>query len=680
MNDFFKGLIAFLFCFVAGLNTQAQVLDKSWKSITELKDENWFASKEAKAVAENVLLYQRNIGGWPKNIQMQKPLSDAQKKELLALKTSTEGCTTDNSATCQEMLFLSKIYKQQPDESYKKAFLSGLDYLLKAQYENGGWPQFYPLKKGYYTHITYNDDSMVNILTILKEIKDKTDYYSIKPSEEIVAKTKLAFDKGIDCIIKSQYKQNGVLTAWCAQHDETTFLPAKARAYELPSLSGKESAKIVLLLMSIENPSKEIITAVNSAVAWFEKVKIEGLREDRSLNEKGKVSDKKMVADANAPAIWARFMELDSNKPFFSDRDGVKKYSLSEIGDERRNGYSWYTNEPKEVLKGYEKWKKKGLAELKTTQKEETKAAKNDYNVVVALDGSGDYSSIQAAINNSPSFPYQRVLITIKNGNYHEKVRIPEWNTKVSLIGESKENTIISFDDYYGKIDLGRNSTFLTPTLLVEGNDFKASNLTIQNTAGPVGQAIALSIVADRAVVFNCIISGNQDTLYTSGEGFKQYFKDCFIEGTVDFIFGSATAVFDNCTIHSKSNAYVTAASTPESSKYGFVFMNCKLTAAEKVTEVYFGRPWRINAKTVYLNCEMGNHIKKEGWNNWSKADAEKASFYGEYNSSGSGFQPVSRVAWSHQLKKAEAQAYTLENILGDNNKKLNINWYSNFK
>jgi pectinesterase len=680
MNNFFKGIITLFFCFVAGINMQAQVLDKSWKSITEMKDDNWFASKEAKAVAENVLLYQRNIGGWPKNIQMQKPLSDAQKKELLALKTSTEGCTTDNSATCQEMLFLSKIYKQQPDESYKKAFLSGLDYLLKAQYDNGGWPQFYPLKKGYYTHITYNDDSMVNILNILKEIKDKTDYYSIKPSEEIVAKTKLAFDKGIDCIIKSQYKQNGVLTAWCAQHDETTLLPAKARAYELPSLSGKESAKIVLLLMSIENPSKEIITAVNSAVAWFEKVKITGLREDRSLNEKGKVSDKQMVADANAPALWARFMELEDNKPFFSDRDGVKKYSLSEIGDERRNGYSWYTNEPKEVLKAYEKWKKKLSAELKTTPKEETKAPKNDYNVVVALDGSGDYTSIQTAINNSPSFPYQRVLITIKNGVYHEKVRIPEWNTKISLIGESKEKTIITYDDYYGKINLGRNSTFLTPTLLVEGNDFKAANLTIQNTAGPVGQAIALSVVADRVVVSNCIILGNQDTLYTSGEGFKQYFKDCFIEGTVDFIFGSATAVFDNCTIHSKSNAYVTAASTPESSKYGFVFMNCKLTADEKATEVYLGRPWRINAKTVYLNCEMGKHIRKEGWNNWSKADAEKASFYAEYNCSGPGFQPANRVAWSHQLKKTEAQGYTLENILGDNNKKLNINWYSNFK
>lgn len=304
--------------------------------------------------------------------------------------------------------------------------------------------------------------------------------------------------------------------------------------------------------------------------------------------------------------------------------------------------------------------------------------AKDDYNVVVAQDGTGDYTSIQEAIFNSPSFPYQRVVITIKNGTYHEKVHIPEWNTKISLVGENREKTIISYDDYFGKINLGRNSTFMTPTLLVEGNDCKISNLTVQNSAGPVGQAIALSVQADRVVVLNCTILGNQDTLYVSGEVFKQYFKDCFIEGTVDFIFGGATAVFENCEIHAKSNAYLTAASTPENSKYGFVFMNCKLTAGEKANEVFLGRPWRIYAKTVYLNCQMGNHIRKEGWNNWSKPEAEKTSFYAEYNCSGPGFQPKDRAAWSHQLTKKEAKKYTMENILGGS--KSSVKWYTNFK
>ncbi len=357
MNNFQK-IISALFVFFA-LNASAQVLNKSWKSITEIPDGTWFASDEAKQIAENVLLYQRNIGGWPKNIQIQKPLSDVEKKRLLVLKTDLNEITTDNGATYQEMVFLSKMYRQVPDERYKKAFLLGLDYILEAQYDNGGWPQFYPLKKGYYTHITFNDDSMVNLLKLLKEIKDRTDVYSIKPSDETIKKAEIAFHNGIACILKTQYKQNGVLTSWCAQHDENTFLPAKARAYELPSLSGKESAKIVLLLMSIENPSKEIITAVNSAVAWFEKVKITGFKEDITYNENKKIIDKKVVADPNAPAMWARFMELDTNVPFFCDRDGIKKATLAEIGAERRNGYSWYTNEPKEVLKAYDKWKKK---------------------------------------------------------------------------------------------------------------------------------------------------------------------------------------------------------------------------------------------------------------------------------------------------------------------------------
>ncbi|SHG17511.1 pectate lyase, PelA/Pel-15E family [Flavobacterium fluvii] len=345
--------------FALSTSIYAQANKQKWPDIVNKTDAAWFATAEAKQIAENVLLYQRNIGGWPKNIQMQNPLTEVEKQKLIALKPDTKEVTTDNKATTQEMLFLSKMYAQTPDERYKKAFLAGFDYLLEAQYENGGWPQFYPLKKGYYTHITYNDDSMSNILNVLKHCIDKTDYYSIKPSEATLEKAKTAFNKGIDCIIKSQYKQNGVLTAWCAQHDEVTLLPTNARAYELASLSGQESAKIVLLLMSLENPSPEIITAVNSAVAWFEKTKITGIREDRVPVPNSKIKEKVLVKDPNAEPLWARFMELDNNAPFFCDRDGIKKSSYAEIGQERRTGYSWYTNQPKEVLKKYPAWKKK---------------------------------------------------------------------------------------------------------------------------------------------------------------------------------------------------------------------------------------------------------------------------------------------------------------------------------
>ncbi|RZJ52256.1 MAG: pectate lyase [Flavobacterium sp.] len=663
-----KNIILLLLLVSVGMN--AQNTYKNWPDIIRKNDAAWFASAEAKKIADNVLLYQRDIGGWPKNIQMQQELTPQQQKDLIALKKTAVETTTDNGATCQEMLFMSKMYAQVKDERYKESFLKGLNYLFEAQYDNGGWPQFYPLKKGYYTHITYNDDSMVNILNVMKEIGEETNFYSIKPSKDIVEKAMKSFDKGIDCILKTQYKQNGVLTVWCAQHDEVTLVPAKARAYELPSLSGKESAKITMLLMSLEKPSQEIITAVKSAKDWFEKTKITNLEEKRVLNDAGKIIDKKMIVTQNAAPLWARFMELDTNEPFFCDRDGIKKKSLDEIGSERRNGYAWYTDEPKEVLKKYAGWAVKNGVKVSAV---ETASKKKDNSFTVAQDGSGDFTKIQDAVNASPSFPYEKVTIFIKNGIYTEKVRVPEWNTNLAFVGESKENTIIAFDDNFSKINLGRNSTFYTYTVLVEGDDFSASNLTIKNTSGDKGQAIALSIVANRALVSNCIISGNQDTLYLSGKEAKQYFKDCYIEGTTDFIFGGATSLFENCVIHSIKNSYITAASTPQGTAFGFVFKNCKLTADPSATAVYLGRPWRIYAKTVYISCDMGKHIRPEGWENWSKPEAEKNAFYAEYNNKGEGFQPTKRVSWSHQLSKKEAEKYSTENILKDSIP----NWYS---
>lgn len=654
-----KKQIVLFVCFCS-FAVKSQNTYKRWPEIIRKNDASWFASAEAKKIAENVLLYQRDIGGWPKNIQMQDELSDKQKKDLIALKKTAVETTTDNGATSQEMLFMSRMYAQVKDERYRESFLKGLNYLLEAQYANGGWPQFYPLKKGYYTHITYNDDSMVNIMNVIKAVADESDYYSIKPSKEVVEKCKKAFDKGIDCILKTQYKQNGVLTAWCAQHDEVTLAPANARAFELASLSGYESAKIVLLLMSIDKPSREIVTAVKSAVAWFEKTKITNLEEKRVLNDAGKIVDKKMIPTANAKPIWARFMDLETNEPFFCDRDGIKKKSLDQIGSERRNGYSWYSDAPQEVLKKFPDWAVKNGTKVGASEK------KNVNYITVAQDGSGDYTKIQDAVYATPAFPYEKVTIYVKNGTYNEKVRIPEWNTNVVLQGESKENTIIAFDDNFSKIALGRNSTFYTYTLLVESDDFSASNLTIKNTSGDRGQAIALSVTGNRVKITNCNFLGNQDTLYLSGKEAKQYFKDCYIEGTTDFIFGGATALFENCTIHSIKSSYITAASTPEDTPFGFVFKNCKLTANPEAKEVYLGRPWRIFAKTVFMNCEMGAQIKPEGWENWSKPEAEKNAFYAEYNCSGEGFQPSKRVKWSHQLSKKDAAQYTIENILKD--------------
>ncbi|MFA9389542.1 MAG: pectinesterase family protein [Prolixibacteraceae bacterium] len=301
--------------------------------------------------------------------------------------------------------------------------------------------------------------------------------------------------------------------------------------------------------------------------------------------------------------------------------------------------------------------------------------AQAKYDMVVALDGSGDFTSLQAAINATKAFPPQRITIFIKNGTYHEKVNVYSWNTDLTLIGESAENTIISYDDSFNKINLGRNSTFHTWTMKVEANNFKAENLTIENTAGPVGQAVALHVEADCCVFRNVKILGNQDALYAAGMNCHQYYKDCYIEGTTDFIFGAATALFENCIIHSKSNSYITAASTPEGVEFGYVFKECKLTAAENIHAVYLGRPWRKYAKTVFIECELGSHIVAEGWKEWSNSDDHSTTFYAEYKNIGPGADLTKRITWSHQLSKKEFKKYSIENILQSESNKNENNW-----
>lgn len=289
----------------------------------------------------------------------------------------------------------------------------------------------------------------------------------------------------------------------------------------------------------------------------------------------------------------------------------------------------------------------------------------SDYYSVVASDGTGDFTRIQEAIDSSKAFPDRRITLFIKNGVYREKVKVHEWNTSLALIGENRESTVIVYDDHFRKIDRGGNSTFHTATMQVDGDDFTLKNLTVRNSSGPVGQAIALAVNADRAYFDNVSIVGNQDTLYLTGEGKRQYFKDCHIEGTTDFIFGRATAVFENCRIHSKADSYITAASTPAGVEYGFVFTGCRLTADQGINKVYLGRPWRPFAKTVFIDAEMGAHIVPEGWHNWSKPEAEKSVFYAEYGSTGKGANSAKRVSWSRQLSKTQTNRYLPERILG---------------
>ncbi len=287
----------------------------------------------------------------------------------------------------------------------------------------------------------------------------------------------------------------------------------------------------------------------------------------------------------------------------------------------------------------------------------------NNYDFVVSTDSTRNFSSIQKAIDACKAFPDSRVTIFVKNGIYHEKIVVPSCNSHLSIVGESAEKTIITYGDYFDKINRGRNSTFYTYTLKIEANDFRMENITVENTAGQVGQAVALHAEGDRCVFVNCRFLGNQDTVYAAGRFSRMFFTDCYVEGTTDFIFGEATALFEDCTLQCKANSFLTAASTPEGKPFGFVFLNCKITAASGVNRAFLGRPWRSFAKVAFLNCEMGSFITPEGWDNWSKTENEKTVVFAEYNNSGAGSKTKNRVYWSVRLSDKDASGYTKENI-----------------
>lgn len=297
----------------------------------------------------------------------------------------------------------------------------------------------------------------------------------------------------------------------------------------------------------------------------------------------------------------------------------------------------------------------------------------NPDTLFVARDGTAEFRNIDDAIEVCRAFMEYHKVIYVKKGVYKEKLIIPSWLTNIEICGEDRDNTIITYDDH-ANIRLPNNAkpmgTFRTYTLKAEGSDITLKNITIENNAAKLGQAVALHTEGDRLTFINCRFLGNQDTIYTGVGGTRLYFKDCYIEGTTDFIFGPSTAWFEGCTIHSKANSYITAASTPANQTYGYIFNHCTLTASPEATAVYLGRPWRPYAHTLFMNCNFGNHIRPEGWHNWNNPANEQTARYQEYNNSGKGANSNRRVSWSHQLKAKDMKELTPEKVF-----KLNSDW-----
>ena len=308
-----------------------------WGEAVLRQQPQWYKSAEARAVADSVIQYQSPQGGWPKSTNLAKP---PRRPDDIPPLGRGRANSLDNDATTLPMAFLARMAHATGESKYRNSFLRGVDYLLAAQYPNGGWPQFWPLRKGYYSRITYNDGAMIRALTILRDVAGGQSPYDFvdAPRRKKVA---YAVARGIDCILKTQIKQDGKLTAWCAQHDEKTLEPAWARSYEPPSLSGAESVGIIRFLMSIEEPTPEIVVAIEGAVAWFRSVAMKGVRLESIRRDDGR-RERWLVADPDAPPLWARFYELGTNRPLYLDRDSVFRYDFTEISYERRSGYSYH--------------------------------------------------------------------------------------------------------------------------------------------------------------------------------------------------------------------------------------------------------------------------------------------------------------------------------------------------
>lgn len=585
------------------------------------------AQQAAKAttdpVAENMLVYQRAIGGWPKHINdvkvdYNKTMSEVEKASVLDDKFRNDA-TIDNSATTKEIRYLLKIYKSTNNAEYLKAAENGIRYLLQMQKPNGGFPQFYPDSSSYRGQITYNDNAMINALNVLWDAaQGKEDFSAI--AKDLKPQAEHAVRKGIDCIVKSQIKTNSMLTGWCAQHDKVTLLPVKARAFEHASISGMETVGIVEFLMKVEKPSQEIKTAIASAVQWLETAKIRGYKyvdiEDPT-QPKGK--DRVVVKD-DASTIWARFYDIETGKPFFSGRDAVKRWNLSEIEVERRVGYAWYGTWPQKLLtKSYPEWQ----------AKHGTITAKKY--LIVSQDGKGDFASIQEAINALPDSSATPRTIHIKPGRYHEKIFITKHN--IVLEGEDRETTKIIQSIARDEWRCDHNNDWGVATMNIDGDDITLVNLTVANDYGFTqkeprtvacasdsngkkvitkdGHQMALrSMNATRLKAINCRFSawaGDTVSPWNLVDGMF-YFKDCIMEGGVDFYCPRGWAYAENCTFYTNTGPAAIWHDGSTNADYKTVLVNCKFDGYKGFK---LGRYHR-DAQFYLINCTFSENMANQ--------------------------------------------------------------------
>lgn len=530
---------------------------RRYNAMRETKKE-FFKTEQARLIGDQILDYQRVTGGWPKNIDMAKPMTHEERQQVLNDKSRRDDSTTDNDATNMQMTYLARLYQATKSKKYREAFCQGVEYLLSGQYDNGGWPQFWPGMHGYQVHITFNDDAMVNTMEMLRDIYLQKAPFDGKLTDKALRQKAIkAFNKGVECILKCQIVKDGKPTVWCQQHDRITFEPRPARAFELSSYSSNESARIVAMLMEIPNPSEEIKRAIRGAMLWFDTYKLTGLKVVRKGEFGSPFRTTELVKDPDATTpLWARYYDLEFCEPFVCDRDGVPRRHLWEIGTERRNGYSWYSEHSAFIYPLYEKWADKYDAANKLNLRLNSPGAnerglinmnrfsKPELSCFDVIVNAGE--RIQDAIEKAPQNPEKPFKILIRNGVYHEKVIIDRPN--IVLVGEDRDSVIIQYaettasqtiKEYKGKpVHMG------VIVLQDNANDCIISGITVYNNYGSTVEKttthqMAIYGKATRTIVINSNIfaDGNDALSLWCQNGGMYYHADLYLRCPgVDFM------------------------------------------------------------------------------------------------------------------------------------------------
>lgn len=530
---------------------------RRYNAMRETKKE-FFKTEQARLIGDQILDYQRVTGGWPKNIDMAKPMTHEERQQVLNDKSRRDDSTTDNDATNMQMTYLARLYQATKSKKYREAFCQGAEYLLSGQYDNGGWPQFWPGMRGYQVHITFNDDAMVNTMEMLRDIYLQKAPFDGKLTDKALRQKAIkAFNKGVECILKCQIVKDGKPTVWCQQHDRVTFEPRPARAFELSSYSSNESARIVAMLMEIPNPSEEIKRAIRGAMLWFDTYKLTGLKVVRKGEFGSPFRTTELVKDPDATTpLWARYYDLEFCEPFVCDRDGVPRRHLWEIGTERRNGYSWYSERSAFIYPLYEKWADKYDAANKLNLRLNSPGAnerglinmnrfsKPELSCFDVIVNAGE--RIQDAIEKAPQNPEKPFKILIRNGVYHEKVIIDRPN--IVLVGEDRDSVIIQYaetaasqtiKEYKGKpVHMG------VIVLQDNANDCIISGITVYNNYGSTVEKttthqMAIYGKATRTIVINSNIfaDGNDALSLWCQDGGMYYHADLYLRCPgVDFM------------------------------------------------------------------------------------------------------------------------------------------------